>query len=654
LRNNDVYELLGNGDGTFAPAKLVIQNLTNPAVADLNHDGCPDVVDNRDPEANYPAGLAGTQFRIFLCQLDGSFTLANTYTPYTGQQTDEITLGTANGGRFPAWIGDFNGDGNIDLAAIQQATGDPTRVYYVQFLLGNGDGSFTPTYEPYFLNASRPANAFDVTGDGRADLIESDGFTSSFQVIAGATGSPFYLQLVADPVIGSQGSVQVSLAAVSSSATQVTLTGSDPAIQLPASVTIPAGSLSQNVAFTIGSSFNSTHVFWIQGTLNGSNAVAYGTQATTQGQYGVALATYWSTESTFPGLPTTDYQLGISSLAGYSTTVSFTCKGLPTGASCVFGASALSVPAGGNNSTSLMINTTASTPTGIYPITIQASDGAITSQSTITLEVGDYSISVTPNSQTALPNTTVFYTINLATTNNYGGGNFTGTCAGIPAPAVCTVSSLIATIQTTTLAAGNYNFTVNLSSGVATRSASAQLSIGDFNATLSATTLSVAVGQSGNITINVTGQNGFADAVTLSCNGAPVGTNCTVNPNPVTPSSSGTTATLTVSVTTQPAQNNSWPPLKRRTAALYLSFAGIVGVTLFLSTRPRKRQRFFRLLSLLVVLGVAASCGGGGSSGGGGGGGGGGGSGSASFSLGIQANSDGVTKNVGTLQVTIP
>jgi uncharacterized membrane protein YgcG len=177
--------------------------------------------------------------------------------------------------------------------------------------------------------------------------------------------------------------------------------------------------------------------------------------------------------------------------------------------------------------------------------------------------------------------------------------------------------------------------------------------------TLSATSLSVAVGQSGNITINLTAQNGFADAVTLSCNGAPTGTNCTISPNPVTPSSGGTAATLTVSVTTQPAQNSPRQLLKHSAAALYFGFAGFVGVTLALSSKSRKRQRFFRLLSLLIVLGVASSCGGGGSSGGGGGsggsgGGGGEGGGSASFSLSVQANSDGVTKNVGTLQVTVP
>jgi hypothetical protein len=63
--------------------------------------------------------------------------------------------------------------------------------------------------------------------------------------------------------------------------------------------------------------------------------------------------------------------------------------------------------------------------------------------------------------------------------------NFTGTCSGIPSPAVCNVTGFgntwTAAIQTNTLAMGNYSFSIGLSNGVVTRSASAQLNIGDFN-----------------------------------------------------------------------------------------------------------------------------------------------------------------------------
>jgi subtilisin family serine protease len=654
FQNNNVYELLGHGDGTFAPAKLVIPNLTNPAVVDVNHDGRPDVIDNQQPEVTYPNGLASPKFSIYLCQPDGSFVLTNSYAPYTGITAEPTTLGTPLGGRFPVWISDFNGDGNVDLAAIQQATDYPTRVAYVQFLLGNGDGTFTPTYETYFLNASRPTTAFDVTGDGRADLIESDGYTSSFQVIPAGTGVPVQLQLVADPVIGSTGSVQVSLATVSSTSTQVTLVASDPAISIPASVSIPAGSLTQNINFTIGSAFNSSHVFWIQGTLNGMTSTAYGTQATAQGQYGVVLSTYWKSQATFPGLPTADYQLSMSSLAGYATIISLSCQGLPTGASCQFGSNRLTVGRGGNASTSVIVNTPSNTALGIYPFTIVGTDGTTTSAVSETLDVGDYSVSMSPTSQTVLQTLTANYSVTITSINNYG-ANFSYSCTGIPSPGVCTAGNGFVTIQTNSLATGTYNFTVGVSNGVATRTASAQLNVGGFNATLSGNTLSVAVGQSGNLTISVTGQNGFADSVSLSCNGALSGTTCGINPASVTPSAGGTPASMTVTVSTKPAVNHSREQRSKSVVpASIVAISGLFGLVVTLARSPRNRGRLFSCLTLLAVISLSLSCGGGGTSGSGGGGGGGGGGGSTSFNLTVQASADGVTKNVGTVTVTVP
>ena len=184
----------------------------------------------------------------------------------------------------------------------------------------------------------------------------------------------------------------------------------------------------------------------------------------------------------------------------------------------------------------------------------------MTSTVNATLDVGDYSVSITPSSQTALQNTTASYPLTVTSINNYS-ANFTGTCSGIPSPAVCNLigsfTGWAVAIQTNDLAVGNYSFTVGLSNGVAMRSASAQLNIGDFNATLSSSSLSVGVGQSGNITVNVTGQNGFADAVALVCNGAPTGATCAINPGSVTPSSGGTPATITVTVSAEPAIKTS-------------------------------------------------------------------------------------------------
>ena len=335
-----------------------------------------------------------------------------------------------------------------------------------------------------------------------------------------------------------------------------------------------------------------------------------------------------STEGAFPGLPSSNYQLGMNSLAGYSTSLNLTCQGLPAGASCQFGTNVLTVPAGGSASTSLIINTTSSMSLGQCPFTVQASDGVITSTAKATLDVGDYSIAITPASQTALQNTTASYPINVTSIDNYS-ANFTGTCSGIPSPTVCYVGGSLtgwtATIQTNNLAIGNYTLTIGLSNGIVTRSASAQLAIGDFNATLSNNSLSVAVGQSGNLTVNVIGLNGFADAVALVCNGAPSGTTCAITPGSVLPSSGGTLATMTVSVSSKPAMNSRRSKTRSnarvRIVATSALFVGLFGM---LTLGHRKGGQLCAALGLLILIGILTSCGGGASSDGGGGGGGGG------------------------------
>ncbi|HVG90086.1 MAG TPA: VCBS repeat-containing protein, partial [Alphaproteobacteria bacterium] len=147
-----LVEFLGNGDGSFAPGIAVIAGANSGTsigdpyfgIADLNHDGRVDVV-VRNPA--FFASLTTPVFKIYMGQPDGSFVLTNTYTPYSGQN-----LINGNGGQaqFTSnFVADFNGDGNLDIASFQS---DPITGGYVQFMLGNGDGTFTPTFEKFPLN----------------------------------------------------------------------------------------------------------------------------------------------------------------------------------------------------------------------------------------------------------------------------------------------------------------------------------------------------------------------------------------------------------------------------------------------------------------------------------------------------------------------
>lgn len=139
--------LLGVGDGTFTQAPLAAAGDGPVAVAvgDFNGDGNLDlaVCDN-----------SGNNVTILLGNGNGTFT------PATGSP---IPVGNQP---YAIVAGDFNNDGNLDLAVANY--GDGT----VSLLLGNGNGTFTQASgSPYAVgNGPYQIAAADFNGDGKLDL----------------------------------------------------------------------------------------------------------------------------------------------------------------------------------------------------------------------------------------------------------------------------------------------------------------------------------------------------------------------------------------------------------------------------------------------------------------------------------------------------
>jgi uncharacterized repeat protein (TIGR01451 family) len=129
--------MLGNGDGTFQTPIPVVSNTSFPyvAVADLNSDGNADLVVSPNS--------------VFLGNGDGTFQPALTL----GSSVNNFT------------VGDFNGDGKIDILADYAAG--------TAVLLGNGDGSFQApllsvrTTNPLFYGG---LTIGDFNGDGMLDF----------------------------------------------------------------------------------------------------------------------------------------------------------------------------------------------------------------------------------------------------------------------------------------------------------------------------------------------------------------------------------------------------------------------------------------------------------------------------------------------------
>ncbi len=96
--------------------------------------------------------------------------------------------------------GDFNGDGNLDLAIANQT--DNT----VSILLGNGDGTFTAAANPAVAAGNAPTSiaVADVNVDGRPDLLVADKTDNAISVLlnlgGGLFGPNFELPVDAGPV----------------------------------------------------------------------------------------------------------------------------------------------------------------------------------------------------------------------------------------------------------------------------------------------------------------------------------------------------------------------------------------------------------------------------------------------------------------------
>jgi uncharacterized protein (TIGR03437 family) len=167
--------LLGNGDGTFRTGVTVDPGQADIVVltADFNNDGKPDLLLQR---------LSG-ELAVALGNGDGTF----------GVDLPATTLPFGDPSLFSLVVGDFNGDGKLDLA------GSGTRAGLLCVALGNGDGTFGTVIINQGLSGE-PMAAADFNGDGKLDLVASGGM-----VLAGNGDGTFRV-----PVFIQSGSVAIA------------------------------------------------------------------------------------------------------------------------------------------------------------------------------------------------------------------------------------------------------------------------------------------------------------------------------------------------------------------------------------------------------------------------------------------------------------
>jgi uncharacterized protein (TIGR03437 family) len=185
-----VTVMIGNGSGEFLPGPsspyLVGTNPRSVVVGDFNGDGKPDLA-----ICNQTDGTV----TILLNSATGVFTAA-TNSPFTvGEEPASMV------------VGDFNGDGKLDLAFANVLGNNVT------LLLGNGAGAFTAATSSPFAVGAGPHSlvAADFNKDGKLDLAVANATDGTVTVLLGsgsggftaAPGSPF--KAGADPIFVATG-----------------------------------------------------------------------------------------------------------------------------------------------------------------------------------------------------------------------------------------------------------------------------------------------------------------------------------------------------------------------------------------------------------------------------------------------------------------
>jgi hypothetical protein len=462
-----------------------------------NNAGQPDFIVRASPSASIVAQNSSTTFTVIVSAV-------NNYTGTVSFSVNGLPAG-ATASFAPASVANSGTSVLTITTAAATALGTyPLTIFGNDGTVGHSAQVTLTVANPDFSIAASPASQSVNEGSSTSytvtqTAINNYAATVSYSVTGLPTGATFTFT---PPSINTSGTTTLTVAA---------------------GTTTPAGSYTLTITGSDGTIAHSTTVTLVVAAVDFSISASPASQSVNQGN-------------------STSYTVTQTAINGYAGTVTYSVAGLPTGASATFAPPTVTA----SGTTALSVSTVSTTPTGTYTLTITGTDSVFTHSTTVTLVVStpDFSLSVTPSSQTINQGNPTSYTVTLNSISGYSGTvsfGLSGQPAGVTfnfAPATVTASgSTVLNIATaTTTTPGTYTLTINATDGTITHTIPVTLVItpaGDFQISTSIASQTVNPGLSTSYGITVTSLNGFSGAVSLSLSGLPAGATATFNPGSI-------------------------------------------------------------------------------------------------------------------------
>jgi hypothetical protein len=255
------------------------------------------------------------------------------------------------------------------------------------------------------------------------------------------------------------------------------------------------------------------------------------------------------------------YSVSMTALNGFSGSVGLSVSGLPKSSAATFVTNPLS---SSKTSTSMIVETGASVPTGTYSLTITGTSGNLTHSVTAQMVVvssGSFTLSESPTvNQGVAPGAAATWSVNITRSSGFTGSVTLATNPDLPAgvsasfspnPVSGTASTL--TFQTSaTTPLGSYPFAIQGTSGKASTWIRGTLNVGTFSVAASPGSQSVSSGGSTTYAVSATRQF-FTAGINLTVSGLPTGATGVFSPNPMAgPSASASILSVSTTTAVQP------------------------------------------------------------------------------------------------------